>query len=421
MKLRQITTLVALIPLAAACGGSDGGGGDGGDGGAGAGNTGPDCTVSADCDGDNVCVEGTCGPKPAGWQIGIGDGTSLSVGVTFIYGPDFPKETTDLAFDPNQPNRLYVLHREYESQDPCGEEAATFEGCSSLEGSTAIIDNPGTDQVSVQVIQDDNALHFMRRPTGIAFSPTNGTFATCGEHRTGNATDDPTNYMGPTLWSTDLSVYGVTPPGGNGSHLDMLHATPYCMGAAAEVDNVYWFFNGMFGAIDRVDFKMDHGPGQDDHSDGEYLRYIEGQVARVPNVPSHLVFHDASKMLYIADTGNARVIRLDTTSGTPAGAMTPTFETLAVASDMEGATVEDVVPAGTLQQPSGLVIHDDVLFVSDMATSTLYAYDLDGNPLRSLQTELPPGSLTGLTIGPDELLYFADKPNGGVWRIEPIL
>merc|ERR1711974_36901 len=103
----------------------------------------------------------------------------------------------------------------------------------------------------------------MRRPPALAMGD-NGTFATCGEAATGNFEDNPAMFIGPSLWSTDLAVY-AKPSGGNGSHLDMLHATPWCMGIAHEVDNVYWAFNGHVGSLDRYDFNNDHGPGNDDH------------------------------------------------------------------------------------------------------------------------------------------------------------
>src|SRR5690606_2860220 len=125
-------------------------------------------------------------------------------------------------------------------------------------------------------------------------------------------------------WSSNLGIYGIQPPGLNGSHLDMLHETPFCMGIAWERDNVYWVFNGNAGAIDRVDFHADHGPGNDDHSDGEYWRYVPGQVARVPNVPSHM--HLAGTWLYIADTGNGRVVRLDITSGVMGDPFSPVYD-----------------------------------------------------------------------------------------------
>lgn len=271
------------------------------------------------------------------------------------------------------------------------------------------------------MLKDPNALHFMRRPTSIAFGP-NGTFATCHEARTGNPEDAPTDYIGPTLWTSDPAIFGKTqpPPADgsfvpNGSHLDMLHQTPFCMGIAHETENVYWTFNGQVGAIDRYDFKEPHPPGGDDHSDGEVLRYVQGSVARVENVPSHMVF-DAGQ-LYIADTGNARIARLDTQSGQVGSAFIP-YDPLTVHHFVDGAVIVDVVPPGTLQQPSGIALHDGVLYVTDHATSAIHAFDLEGALIRSLDTGLPPGTLAGITIGPDGRAYFVDQLTASVLRID---
>jgi hypothetical protein len=373
------------------------------------------CVSHDECGGETpLCLENACAARPAGWQLGIGDGSATSVGMAWLYAPDAPRETTDVAFDTVAPDRLWVLMREFESPNPCTMQDPS--GCASLEGRTAILDRPGTEETTVQVIKDPNAWHFMRRPTSIAFG-RGESFATCHEHRTGNGTDDIFDYIGPSLWSSNLAIYGIQPPGLNGSHLDMLHNTPYCMGIAWERDNLYWLFNGNVGAIDKVDFQADHGPGHDDHSDGQYWRYVEGQLSRVPTVPSHL--HVNGKWLYIADTGNARVVRLDTTSGTQGGPFSPINDPLDTRHYIDGAVLEEIVPPGTLEQPSGLVTHDGVLFVSDYATSRIHAFDLEGNPLNSLQLDLPPGSVTGLEIGPDQRLVFVEKPTGNVFRILP--
>lgn len=373
-------------------GGGAAGGGDGGSGGSSC--EGPECE--------------------AAWQIGVGDGTAASVALAWIYAPDTPRETTDVAFDAVQPDRLWVLMREFEVDAPCTQSVST--GCNALQGITAIIDAPGTEAPVVEVIRDPNAWHFMRRPTSIAFG-RGESFATCHEFRTGNSTDDPVDFIGPSLWSSNLDIYGIQPPGLNGSHLDMLHQTPFCMGIAWETENVYWLFNGNVGAIDKIDFHADHGPGADDHSDGEYWRYAEGQFARVPNVPSHM--HMNGKWLYVADTGNGRVVRLDTTTGTLGGPFTPVYDPIQTHHYVDGAVIEEVVPAGMMQQPSGLVTHDGMLFVSDFATSQIHAFNLDGQHLRSLQLDFPPGSVTGLEIGPDERLVFVEKPTGNVFRIIP--
>ena len=125
-------------------------------------------------------------------------------------------------------------------------------------------------------------------------------------------------------------------------------------------------------------------------------------------------------MLYVADTGNSRVVMLDTTSGT-IGAKVAPKEPMAQDAMMEGATLMELVPNdGTLQVPSGLEIWKDILFVSDNATSRITAFALDtGKVLNYLDTGLPAGSLMGMAFGPDGKLYFVDAKSNQVLRIDP--
>ncbi len=391
----------------------------------------PECVSDTDCgDPTPLCDvdAAVCQALPAGHQIGWRDGSAASVTLVSVYTPPRPLEATDLAFHPDRPNELWVLHREFESTAPCDQNNNA--GCNALEGTTVVISNVGPDQ-TVQEYKDPNAWHFMRRPPAFAFGD-NGNFATVGEQRTGNFLDDPVDYMGPSLWTSALpgvtpgcessptGCYTIQPPGGNGSHLDMLHASPWAMGIAHEQANVYWVFNGQVGAIDRYDFAADHGPGNDDHSDGVLRRYVPGQVARVPNVPSHMKYDATDGQLYIADTGNQRVARLDTASGTAGGVVTPNYDSI-VTSAIDGAILTDLVPAGRLTAPSGLVIADDVVFVTDNGSSAIFAFDkTTGEELRYLQTGFPAGSLAGMAIGPDNKAYFVDKPTGSVYRIDPM-
>ena len=71
------------------------------------------------------------------------------------------------------------------------------------------------------------------------------------------------SFTGPALWSGNLDIY-AKPSGGNGSHLDMLHGSPFSMGIASEKENAYWVFDGYNQHIVRYDFGGDHGPGNAD-------------------------------------------------------------------------------------------------------------------------------------------------------------
>ena len=52
-------------------------------------------------------------------------------------------------------------------------------------------------------------------------------------------------------------------------------------------------------------------------------------------------------------------------------------------------------------------------------TSKIHAFKTDGTPIRSLDTGLPPGSLAGLAVSPEGVLFFVEKPTSKVFRIDP--
>ena len=271
---------------------------------------------------------------------------------------------------------------------------------------------------------DPAADHFMEEASSLAFGAP-GTFATCQEsHNTYNNQAPGNDFMGPSLWPSDLEVYGISNPNAVGflgydlgSHLDMLHESPLCMGITWEADNAYWVFEGMTSSIARVDFHADHGVGFDDHSDGEILRYAVGEVSRVPDVPSHLELDRETGVLYISDTGNSRVAALDTTVGTP-GRSLQVKEPGTTLRLMRGeAPVETLFESPELVLPSGIAQFGDLLFVTDTETSRIWGLTLDGEVVDYLDTELPEGSLMGIDIDEEGTLYVVDSVRERVLRI----
>lgn len=400
MRFPRPVGFIAVIFSLSACSSSesgtgvtDGGAGTGGGGGSGG---------------------GTGGTSAGATAIGKGDGSPGSVTLTVLYEPPVQRNATDLAFHPTR-DELWVLLREYYTQEPCTQTDDT--GCDELEGSVVIITGAGGPTPDWERKEDPNSWHFMRRPTAIAFGEAD-TFATIHEARTGNFENLASDYIGPTLWSSDPAVFTIQPPGKNGSHLDMLHSTPFGMGIAHEQANVYWTFNGDIGALDRYDFKQPHEVGGDDHSDGELYRYAVGEVKRLPEVPSHMVYDAASGMLYVADTGNQRVVKLDTNSGAPTGEDVAVPDPMVTHVFMSSNPLADVIAPGVLQAPSGLELHEGILYVSDNATSKIHAFELDGTEIRTLDTGLPPGALAGFTIGPDAKAYFVNALTSQVYRVD---
>jgi|GEM_PF-3594773 len=358
----------------------------------------------------------------------------------------------DLAFNPERPYELWTVNRPTDG--------------------TVLFFQPGTPQERVEARLDKFRNHFMEEVSAVAFGDY-GNFATCQESRnTYNRQHNPNDFMGPTLWTADLSIYArvnqtldmdallrshqpvdpsatlgfaapvgrsfaclpSTEPGDKparalrpfdvaqgpnprlGSHIDMLHQSPNCMGIAHETGNAYWAFDGLHGHLVRYDFAVDHGPGWDDHSDGIVRRYVEATVRYAADVPGHLALDKASGWLYAADPGGNRVIRLKIDSGAKAETLDPDNEPLAELSTWRGTTVE--VVASGLKRPSGVALHGGRLFVGQATGGEIVAYDTATlAELGRMDTDAR--LLAGLEVGPDGRLYFVDTEANTLVRIDP--
>jgi sugar lactone lactonase YvrE len=133
-----------------------------------------------------------------------------------------------------------------------------------------------------------------------------------------------------------------------------------------------------------------------------------------------MVFDPRDAMLYIADTGNARIAKLDTKSGTPGKNVQP-LEPMKTCQMMDGTALVDVVASGTgeLTLPSGLEMKGDLLYVSDNANGRISVFTREGKRVNYLDTGLPAGALAGMAFGPDGKLYFVDGTDSRVLRIDP--
>ena len=361
-----------------------------------------ECTASADqplCD----VSSGACIALPAGHEIGYRDGTSSSVTLTEIYKTSAATKLVDLGFHPDHADELWAVGY----------------GDDSIHIGAGI----STGAPTWKHLVDPGAMHFMHKPPALAMGSL-GLVGTCGDNDNSqnqtNSDGSASLFMGPALFSTDTAILGKATAGGLGSHVDMLHNSPFCRGIAHASANVFWVFNSFDSSIDEYNFNKPHQPGGDDHSDGEIYRFAAGKVkGATDGTPSHVFFDADDSFLYIADTGHGRVVRLDTTKGTKGGHLDRQFEPLKGDAMMTGSDVEEIVPAGTLAKPSGIEIHGGLVYVTDAATSTFNVFDKTGMPVRSLATDLPAGSLAGFTFGPDEKIYFTDKVGGRILRIDP--
>lgn len=306
----------------------------------------------------------------------------------------------DLDFHPNN-GQLWIVNT----------------GTENSGGSSVRIDNPNQTNQTTLWQRDGNAWHFMSLPSGIAFG-TNGNFATSSSCDDANH-NGGAPFAGPALWSSDPLIY-AQPSGGNGSHLDMLHASPNCMGIAWETGNVYWVTDMKTNDVVRYDFAADHGPGAAYHDDGIVRRYKGQTISWVSqSVSSHLVLDAAKKWLYVVDGGGKRVLRLDITTGSAGGATGfPQYENLVEYSAYTGATWE-VVANTNLVEPAGIAVMDKFLLVSDHSTGDIIVYDISTMPAQEVNRIPTAAGIQGITIGPDGRIWFVNSTTNIVGRIEP--
>ncbi len=282
-------------------------------------------------------------------------------------------------------------------------------------GSTLTISEATGDNPTYLERVDGNAWHFMSLPTGIAFSTENFNFATSPGVQDANHSGG--TFTGPTLWSSDPDIY-AQPSGGNGSHLDMLHGSPFSMGIAHEVDNVFWLYDDWNKDIIRYDFVDDHGPGNDDHSDGILRRYRNLGIEAENLIPNHLVLDKATGWLYFVDNGNDRVMRLDINSGSVGQSLALINEPLAEHSEMTGFTVEEIVNTG-LTSPCGIEVFADKLMVSDYANGDIIFYDMNNDFQELGRIETGATGLAGIKMGPDGYIWCVNRPQNSLMRLEP--
>lgn len=365
------------------------------------------CTTDAQCVvGKEVCdpKSSVCSPIPQGVEIGKGDGSPTSVTLTEIYtAPSKRADLVDLSFSQADPTQLWAIG---------------YADNSVHVGSGIAADSVGTWKSFV----DPAARHFMHKPPAIAWG-SNGFWGICGDND--NSQNDPGKepnfFMGPALFTSDLAIFAKATPEGLGSHYDMLHNTTFCRGITHVDANWFWVFNGELGSLDKYNFGNDHGPGADDHSDGEIYRYANGQLKGVAGIPSHLAYDATDQFLYVADTGNKRIVRLNTATGAEGGELPRRNEPLKKNAVVKGAELEEVVPAGILEQPSGLKLKNGLVYVTDAATSSFYVFDkTTGAQVRTLESGLPARSLAGFTFGPDGKIWFVDRVRSKVLRIDPL-
>ena len=339
----------------------------------------------------------------------FGDGFTEVVIASYLDDLDDPR---DLEFHPGRANELWIANRATDT--------------------ITIVHNTGlANQTSEQRV-DSNRNHFLEEVSAISFGAYHPEFdyqwGSAQESRnTYNGQGSPNNFMGPALWPSSLSHFARenqnTGNGLLGSHIDMLHESPYGMGIAHDVDNVYWYNDGYYGELVRYDFQGDHDTGEHDHSDGIVQRYSEVQITRLAGVPGHMVLDKGSGVLYIADPAANRVlwVNTDDTSVTKTSIMNDASRLESLQEYARITGVEWGVLATGLDRPTGIALHDGQLFVSQYGNGQIAAYELatngkSGTFLDEIQTSA--NTIMGIEVGPNGHLYYVDNGKDEVVRID---
>ncbi len=312
----------------------------------------------------------------------------------------------DLDFNKKDSTELWVINMRSES----------------IGGSTVTYRNVGKSNQEAFHKVDGNSRHFMSLPTALAFGDKGDWANSPGVLDANFSNGQRAPFTGPSLWSSDFSIYAqYAGPGTNGSHLDMLHGSPYSAGIAWYKNNEYFVFDGYNGHVAMYDFAADHGPGNSWHDDGRLRRYPEISLKRLGLIPGHMEVDPQRKWLYVNDIGNKRIVRIDITSGSVKGTSTVrASETLAENVDMENVAWEVVANTG-LERPCGLDVTNDRLIISDNGTSEIIVYDLtqsNGFPEMGRIKLTGFNDVMGLKLDYDGKIWFVDKSSKQVVRID---
>ena len=322
---------------------------------------------------------------------------------------------TDLEFHPGRVNELWVANKATDS--------------------ITIVHNTGLDNQTSETRLDVNRNHFLEEVSAISFGSYHPEFdwmwgSAQESINTYNGQGNPNYFMGPALWPSSLDHFAVenqnNEDGLLGSHIDMLHESPYGVGIAHDYDNVYWYNDGYYGELVRYDFMMDHDTGGHDHSDGVVQRYSEIQLNHSFGTPGHMVLDKENDILYISDAGADRVIWVNTNDTTyqTENIMDDSsrLETLSEYSRISG--VEWGVLVEGVNRPSGIALEGDQLFVSLNEDNSIVSYSLnsDGKSAEEVSViNTSASSIMGIEIGPNGHIYYVDNTRDEVVRIDPIL
>ena len=322
---------------------------------------------------------------------------------------------TDLEFHPGRINELWIANKATDS--------------------ITIIHNTGSDIQTSETRLDVNRNHFLEEVSAISFGSYHPEFdwqwgSAQESLNTYNGQGNPNYFMGPALWPSSLDHFAVenqnNEDGLLGSHIDMLHESPYGVGIAHDYDNVYWYNDGYYGELVRYDFMMDHDTGGHNHSDGVVQRYSEIQLNHSYGTPGHMVLDKETDILYISDAGGDRVIWVNTNDTTyqtenimnDSSRLEPLSEYSRISGVEWGVLIDGV------NRPSGIALDGDQLFVSLNEDNSIVSYNLNSDGKSAVEVAIintSASSIMGIEIGPKGHLFYVDNARDEVVRVDPVL
>ena len=322
---------------------------------------------------------------------------------------------TDLEFHPGRVNELWVANKATDS--------------------ITIVHNTGLDNQTSETRLDVNRNHFLEEVSAISFGSYHPEFdwqwgSAQESLNTYNGQGNPNYFMGPALWPSSLDHFAVenqnNEDGLLGSHIDMLHESPYGVGIAHDYDNVYWYNDGYYGELVRYDFMMDHDTGGHNHSDGVVHRYSEIQLNHSYGTPGHMVLDKETDILYISDAGGDRVIWVNTNDTTyqtenimnDSSRLEPLSEYSRISGVEWGVLIDGV------NRPSGIALDGDQLFVSLNEDNSIVSYNLNSDGKSAVEVAIintSASSIMGIEIGPKGHLFYVDNARDEVIRVDPVL
>ena len=134
-----------------------------------------------------------------------------------------------------------------------------------------------------------------------------------------------------------------------------------------------------------------------------------------------MVLDHSNEMLYICDTGNQRIVRMNINSGEIGNHLDPYGENIEGYYSMVGANFETVIDSG-LVSPTGIDIYNTFLLVSDYSNGDILIYDLEPTNqfqlIHKLETEII-DDLMSIKVGPDGTIWCISTEANKLYQILP--